>query len=242
MKTYQVSLRERRSAAENTPLLVFDKPAGFDFQAGQFVILQIPSPAFTDERGDKRPLSIASAPSDDFLEFSWRKSPSAFKRSAECLAVGDPVLLTGPCGPMHLPPEETPAVFFAGGIGITPVRSMLREEAARGSRRPVSLFYSNRDRQSAPFLSEMEELCAKLKGELISVFTDDGTDPRLIDAEFIARNLSSQNRKNAWFFLSGTAGFVEAMRRALLSLSIEEKRIFSDSFGSPPAAEKGTCS
>ena len=94
-----------------------------------------------------------------------RLRDTAFKQTLAELEVGDEVEVEEPKGSFLLP-EDTSAsyVFVAGGIGITVFRSMLRYIADEGLPYDVTLVYSNRDRESSPFLDELEELEARIEG------------------------------------------------------------------------------
>ncbi len=237
MSEYKIKLLQKYQAADNTPVLVCDKPENFDFNAGQFVILEILSPAYSDDRGSSRPLSIASSPTEDVLEFSFRRGVSAFKRSADELKGGETLSIKGPFGHMKLPEDpQTPAVFLAGGIGITPIRSMLKQEYLEKSPRQTILFYSNHTPCDAPFFEEINKLCDGPNRRVVHTMTD-APDWRgqtgFIDAAMIARNVSDQILSEAQFYISGTDGFVTAMRQILLSLNIDPSRINCDNFGSP---------
>jgi ferredoxin-NADP reductase len=121
----------------------FDKPAGFSFRAGQFIELALIDPAETDALGTARALSIASAPQDDGLMFATRIRDSAFKRALATMTPGSVVRIEGPFGDLVLPNNpRRPIVLLAGGIGITPFRSIAVRAA--GEKLPTRSFSSTR--------------------------------------------------------------------------------------------------
>jgi len=90
--------------------------------------------------------------------FATRMRDTAFKRVLRSLPLGAELQLQGPFGVMTLDKAESrPAVLLAGGIGITPFRSMIVEASKEKWQRPLWLFYSNRRQEDAPFLSELKE-------------------------------------------------------------------------------------
>jgi ferredoxin-NADP reductase len=156
--TYKVRLTNKTALAEGTTAFYFEKPAGFQFQPGQSVDLTLIDPPETDAEGNRRAFSIASAPYEEELMFATRMRDTAFKRVLRTLPLGAELHLEGPFGVMTLDKAEPrPAVFLAGGIGITPFRSMIVEAAKQKWQRPLWLFYSNRRQEDAPFLRELRE-------------------------------------------------------------------------------------
>jgi ferredoxin-NADP reductase len=137
----------------------FEKPIDFQFTPGQFADLTLIDPPENDAEGNTRTFSIASAPHEEGLMFATRMRDTAFKRVLRTLPIEAKLQLEGPFGMMTLDKEESrPAVLLAGGIGITPFRSMILEAAQRKWARPLWLFYSNRRPEDAPFLDELAEV------------------------------------------------------------------------------------
>lgn len=137
---YSITLIERRLVAEGTMAFYFDKPPQFVFTPGQFVDLTLPQPSETDAEGNTRALSIASAPQESTLMVATRLRDTAFKRELQRMPLGSIVRMEGPFGQFVLHPDQTrPAVFLAGGIGITPFRSMVVQAALQRSPHPMVL-------------------------------------------------------------------------------------------------------
>lgn len=159
MRTSLVKLVDRREVAERTLAFRFEKPVGFTFKAGQFVTLTLVDPPETDAEGNARTFSIASAPEEDQLLVATRTRDSAFKRMAGRMPVGTEVRIEGPYGNLTLHPDAgRPAVFLAGGIGVTPFRSLLVHAARARLPHRLVLFYANRRPEDAAFLDELETL------------------------------------------------------------------------------------
>jgi ferredoxin-NADP reductase len=151
-------LKGRSSLCTGTTCLSFEKPDGFAFKPGQFANFTIDSAIATDAGGNTRTLSIASAPHEKELMVAMRMRDTGFKRAAEALPIGATFLLEGPYGNLVLHRDITrPAVFMAGGIGITPFRSMIWHAKEVGSAHTISLFYSIRRIEEAAFLRELQE-------------------------------------------------------------------------------------
>jgi ferredoxin-NADP reductase len=159
MRSSLVKLLERIEVAERTLAFRFEKPVAFTFQAGQYINLTLVDPPETDAEGNVRTFSIASAPEEDFVLVATRMRDSAFKRIAGRISVGTEVRLEGPYGNLTLHPDAgRPAVFLAGGIGITPFRSLLVHAARARLPHRLVLFYANRRPEDAAFLDELQTL------------------------------------------------------------------------------------
>src|SRR5688572_21480433 len=152
----------------------FSKPAGFAFKAGQAVTLSLIDPP-AEANSAQRIFSLVSAPFEDGLTVATRmREGSAYKRALEALPLGATLKLKGPRGLMTLHEDRSrAAVFIAGGIGITPFMSMLRQAAQERLAQPLFLLYSNRRPQDAPFLAELQDL-ARRNGSfrLLATMTD----------------------------------------------------------------------
>ena len=134
------------------------KPEGFDFNAGQSIDLTLIDPPETDAEGDKRAYSLCSAPYEPELQVAMRMRDTAFKRVLKSLPAGTELRLDGPFGTMVMHEDVTrPAVFLAGGIGVTPFRSMVLDALHRNVPHTMYLFYSNRRPEDTAFLSELSE-------------------------------------------------------------------------------------
>src|SRR5947209_11551649 len=98
-----------------------------------------------DNRGAERAFTIASSPSEPLVRITTRVSSqsSSFKSALMGLAPGALIEAHGPYGTFLLHDDPRPAVFIAGGIGITPFRSILGDVFARGNRPDITLLYSS---------------------------------------------------------------------------------------------------
>src|SRR5215472_1967123 len=125
---HTAKLNCREQVAEGTMAFHFDKPNGFEFRAGQAIDVTLLDPPETDAEGDIRTFSIASPPFEERLMIATRMRDTAFKRALKSLPLGTAVKIDGPSGSLTLHKNSSkPAIFLAGGIGITPFLSILRQ-------------------------------------------------------------------------------------------------------------------
>ncbi|HXV09550.1 MAG TPA: FAD-dependent oxidoreductase [Burkholderiales bacterium] len=159
MTVHDVRLTRRETVAEGTMAFYFSRPPAFPHQAGQSLLMTLVDPPETDGEGDARTFTIASAPHDPELMIATRMRDTAFKRALKAAPIGTTVRIDGPNGEMVLHDDASrPAVFLAGGIGITPFLSMARHAAHKRLPHPLYLFYSNRRPEDAAFLAELQDL------------------------------------------------------------------------------------
>ena len=230
-------LRRREEVAERTMAFYFDKPAGFQFKAGQSVDLTLIDPPESDSEGNTRTFSIASAPQDSELMVATRMRDSAFKRVLALLPIGSPMQVDGPMGSFTLHQNAAkPAVFLTGGIGITPFLSMARQAVAEKLPRSLYLFYSNRRPEDAAFLEDIQNLAdASSTFHFIPTMTKMARSSQawhgptgFIDREMLVGQLS--NLHGPIYYLAGPPGMVAAMRQMLSSAGVDEDDIRTEEF------------
>ena len=222
--------------AEGTRGFRFAKPEGFAFRAGQAVNVTLLEPPETDGKGNSRTFSLVTAPHEPTIAIATRMRDTAFKRVLGSLAPGTPVKVRGPMGTFTLPDDPArPAVFLAGGIGITPFVSMLRHEAKAGSARPRLLVYSNRRPEDAPFLDELQALAGG-PFRLVATMTEMERSARawtgeraMVDAAFLARHLPGGG-PTAVHYLAGPPAMVAALRALLKDSGVADADIRTDEF------------
>lgn len=154
-----LKLTGRWPVAERTLEFRLDKPAGMTFKAGQFMDLTLIDPPETDAEGNTRGFSINSAPDEPELVFATRLRDTAFKRVLATMPLGTEIKVDGPFGDFTLHDDvRRPSVLLAGGIGITPFRSIARWAAHDRLPHTMLLFHANRRPEDAPFLDELAGL------------------------------------------------------------------------------------
>ena len=231
--SYMTSLIGKEDVARGTVAIHLKKPEGFAFKAGQAVYVTLPALKEGDDKGRVRTFSIVSAPDDSNLAIAMKLTDSALKRSLSSLPVGSAVEIEGPYGDLPLPDDAArPTVFLAGGIGITPFRSMIRDATRHARTRDLYLFYSNRRAEDAAFLSELEQTARENPSfRLIATMTD-AADWRG-EHGFITRQMIERyvgDVASAVFYLAGPPAMVAAMITLLRKAGVQSKRIRSEEF------------
>jgi ferredoxin-NADP reductase len=198
MADQKSKLIRREEVAEGTIAFHFEKPSGFAFKAGQSADVTLIDPPDTDAEGNTRTFSIASPPFENELVFTTRMRDTAFKRSLKKLPLTTEVKIGSAAGSftLHRNPAKSD-VFLAGGIGITPFLSIVRQ--ANHDRLPheLSLFYSNRRPEDAAFLAALQTLETNPNFHLICTMTEMSKSKKewkgetvLINKEMLSRHLA----------------------------------------------------
>jgi len=227
MARHEVTLAGREEVAEGTTAFRFEKPAGFEFKAGQsanFVLIEPPA----EPNSARRTFSLASAPYENQLVVASRmREGSHFKRALKALPAGAKLKLVGPLGNMTL--HEDPAraaVFIAGGIGITPFRSMLLQADHDGLEHRLYLAYSNRQREHAAFLDELQALERRNpRFRLLAPMTD---AEGMLDEEKLRR--FSGDAISPVYYLAGPPAMVRAMKAILARNGVAPDDVRSEEF------------
>src|ERR1700675_4847178 len=150
MAEYQMTLMDRQRIARDTMAYLFDtNGVPYEFRAGQHADF-----VFGSEGDNSRTFSLASSPLDkEPIMVAMRMRKTAFKSALKAAAIGTKFIVSRPRGSFTLHKDITrPAVFLAGGIGISPIRSILRCAIQERLRHKLYLFYSNREADDAAFI------------------------------------------------------------------------------------------
>lgn len=235
MASYTIKLLKKEIIANETMAFHWEKPDGFEFRAGQFGDFTLIDPSETDEEGNTRAFSFVYAPSENELVTATRLRDSAFKRVLKDLPEGSEVKFDAPHGNFTLhKTESTPAVFLIGGIGITPIRSMITEATYQKTSHDMTLLFSNKTPEDAPFQSDLKELAEKNPNfNLVPVMTETDSDEWSgesghIDAEMLKRHVSDIS--TPIYYLAGPAGMVQAMHKMLVEAGANEDNIRAEEF------------
>ena len=235
--TFESRLMARELVADRTMSFSFEKPAGWDFRAGQFIDITLLDPPETDAEGNTRGFSISSAPSEGTITITTRLRDTAFKRVLQSMPLGTAVKIEGPFGDLRLHHADRPAVVLTGGIGITPFRSIL-VHAIRTDGLPyrVYVFYGNRRPEDAAFLEEIAEL-AEREPNLVFVPTmsDLSGSERPwegerghIDASMVGRHVDDPGAPI--YYLTGPPAMVAGLRSMLVASGVDEDDIRTEEF------------
>lgn len=237
MPVFNAKLNKKEEVANGTIAFYFEKPESFKYQAGQHINVTLIDPPETDDEGTTRIFSLASAPYEKDLMVATRIRETAFKKIFKNIVPGNEVEVYGPSGNFILHKDGSrPAVFLAGGIGITPFFSMIKQGLNDKLAQKFFLFYSNRKPEDAAFLEGLKELEKENKKfKLIATMTEmdklDSSwkgDLGYIDEKMLKKYISSL--KSPIYYIAGPPPMTMAMQKMLESAGIEAESIHYENF------------
>lgn len=206
-----------------------------NFSAGQFGDFTLADPPHTDAKGNTRSFSFASSPRSEHILIATRMRDSAFKQSLRTVPIGTGVDLMGPMGSFTLHKDTSrPAVFLTGGIGITPVRSIVEHATQERLAHKLYVFYSNKTRALTAFLEDFQGW-SRENSNLVFIPTLDGERPEdwpfelgVIDEQMLRRHVSDLQRPI--YYVVGPPPMVAAMQALLEKIGVDELQIRTEDF------------
>jgi ferredoxin-NADP reductase len=230
----KATIKEKREVAKGTLMVTFELESDeVDWTPGEYFWVELLDPPYDDEKGARRHITVVTSPTEGVLGLATRIRDSAFKKSLVEMREGSAVDVEQPKGSFVLPEDTSQRyAFVAGGIGITPFRSMLRYIADKDLDYDITLVYSNRDVESTAFLDELKELESVVpRCRVIFTMTDDPSwegDTRMLDAE-VLRDLLG-DLESFHFMIAGPPPMAKSVEGSLLEAGLSEDQVQSDSF------------
>ena len=227
-----VTLDHTEPVADHITSFHFKPERSLQQTAGQFIELSISHPN-PDKRGIKHWFTLSSSPTEDLpaitTKFPADGQTSTFKQALQALNPGDQVMMSDPMGDFVLPKDKSiPLVFIAGGIGVTPFRSIIKWLLDSGEKRDISLLYA---------AGSLPEVAFR------DLFKEYGVEPVIVlskpDAAWKGQSgyLSAEkilevapDKPNQLYFLSGPEPMVEALVKDLEAAGVDKRRLVGDYF------------
>ncbi len=232
-----LKLNRIETVADQTFDFVFDTDQQAKFTAGQYCEWTLPHEK-PDMRGNRRYFTLASSPTEKEVRMGvkYYPKPSSFKQELQTMKSGDVMIASQVSGDFVLPVDQSKKlVFIAGGIGVTPFRSMIKFMTDAGQKRDVVLMYSNKTEQEIAYrdvfaeaekayglktiytLSDKAALSANWKGKI-----------GMIDEAMIRETIP--DFADRMFYLSGPHGMVVAFEALLYKIGVPRRHIKTDYF------------
>lgn len=223
MEKQIVKILQTESVTHNVRRFKLERPSGVTFVPGQAADVSINKPKWVEE---KRPFTFTGLTHWDHLEFTIKIYPDHHGVTGELvrLKAGDELVIHDVFGAIHYIDE---GVFIAGGAGVTPFISILRTLAHEKRLGNNILLFSNNTVADIILKDEFE---AMLGPGFINTLTEKpapGYDNRMIDAAYLKDKI---NDLSVYFYICGPDPMVEAVKKALLSLGVEETKIVIEQF------------
>ncbi|WP_071796129.1 2Fe-2S iron-sulfur cluster-binding protein [Natronohydrobacter thiooxidans] len=218
--------------------LSFEDSAPLAFSAGQYARLSFAG-------APTRDYSMASQPGDSILEFHIRRVPggATSERVANCLEIGDQVMVEGPLGSSYLRHRHTgPMLLVAGGSGMAPMKSIAETALEHGFAQPIRFYFGVREARDLYLVDHFSELCTRHPNlsfiPVLSQTTDDDQHRTGLVTEAIAADLGDLSGWKA--YVAGPPAMTDAAASMLRARGLAADDLHVDVFFTPeetPEAE-----
>lgn len=228
----KVTFNHFQDEAQNIRTFYFKPEKSVHYTAGQYTELHIPHKN-TDDRGDKRWFTLSSSPTDEFLTITTKYTgdgkSSSFKKTLFSLKPGTELDAADPMGDFVLPKIiQTPLIFVAGGIGVTPFHSIFEWLAATNEERPIKMLYGVRKEDEIVFQDTFNK--AGIEPTIIVSEPSDawGGERGRITAELVLG--LEQPTDDTLVYVSGPEPMVQALAKDLHLAGLNKNQIVTDEF------------
>lgn len=230
-RPYRIAAVRQERGDTTTLVMQPDGHDGFRFEPGQFGWLTVWGSPFKIT-GHPFSFSSSAAATDGQVEMSIRKLGD-FTRTIPDLPVGKRIYLDGPYGAFTIGNPADMHVLIAGGIGITPMISMIRTLADRGDTRPVILLYGNKDWDSISFREELDALQTRLDLTVVHVLSHAGDDWHgergYINGDVLQRHLPAPYAAHE-YFICGAPPMMDAIEKSLEAIGVPMSKYHSERY------------
>jgi ferredoxin-NADP reductase len=227
-----ITLLDRKEICRATWEFALSKPDGLNFKPGQHINIKLPHLLHEDPKGPRRTFSLTSAPHESNWLIATRMTGSGFKKTLLDLPLGTELEFLGPMGTMTADEKARGLVFLAGGIGITPFRSITLDLLHRSSSVKTVLFYANRDQMSSAYHSLFSGLATD-RFHYVPTLSEEA-DPswsgerRMLGLDLLQSYLPDLQQPT--YYLCGPPALVTDLIQLLQTGGVHKESIVSESF------------
>jgi len=229
-------LKEKVSVAADTYDFVFEMNQPFSFEPGQYLEWTMPHKT-PDDRGNRRYFTIASSPTEKEVRMGVKFYPSSssLKRALGSMNLGDTIVASQRAGDFTLPKNKhQKLVLIAGGIGITPFRSMMKYMVDKKEMRPVTLIYSNKTLGDIAYTNVIDQ-AVTLGMKAVYTLTDTESLKEVWRGQkgFINEAMIREevpDFRERMFYISGPRAMVTATKEVLKKMGVKQSQIKIDFF------------
>ncbi len=209
--------------------LWFKPSEKFDYIAGQFIEMYLPN-IEPDERGNKHWFTLSSSPTEKMISITTRffdERRSNFKQALSDLKPGDSLNISEPMGDFVLPKDKNrPLLFVAGGIGLTPMRSMVKWLTDTSEKRDITMLYAAGRPEEFVFTDLFNDYGVKLTRIIKEPTPGWNGATGLLTPELILEQSSAESL----IYISGPEPMTEALVEGLQKHGIHDRRLVTDYF------------
>ncbi len=232
-----LKLKKVRKVANNTYNFEFASNRKINFRPGQYLEWTVPDDG-ADSRGNRRYFTIASSPTekDIIIGVKFYPKPSSFKKRLIALRPGEEIIASQRAGDFTLPKnKKKKLVFVAGGIGVTPFRSMIQYLLDKKEKRDIVIMYANNTADDVAYADVLDRARDELGIRTVYVLTDLQNIPASwkgrrgrINPEMVLEEIPDLDERT--FYVSGSHSMVSGFENALKNIGVSDSRVKKDFF------------
>src|SRR5258708_14855683 len=222
-----LSLKKKIKLTPDTYQFTFNLDKNFKFKAGQYLEWTL-GQKYPDARGTRRYFTIASSPTekDIILRIKFYENSSSYKREMLKMETGNTITAGNLAGDFTMPSDlNKKLVFIAGGIGVTPYRSMIKYLIDANEKRDVIFIYSEKNVNEMVYKDIFDEAKEKLGIKVVYFETDKNGH---MTSELFKKEV--EDYKERTFYISGSHGMVTAFEETLKEMDMPTSQIKIDYF------------
>lgn len=216
----RLRLVKKQIEAKDTVSFFFSSSEKFTWQAGQYAYITL---------GEiTKQFTIASSPTEEFVQVTTRiRQDSKFKQNLDKIEIGQEIEARGPFGSFVLEKNTINNIFLAGGIGITPFRSMIKYNVDKKLNIPMFLIYSNSDSEFV-FKKELDQW--QKANKFVKIYYHDSSESGHLDMTKLSSLLKAYSLEHIAFWSVGPPAFVNSMEDILEGLNIPQDQTKTEKF------------
>jgi ferredoxin-NADP reductase len=234
----KLRLIKKSTEAKDIKSFFFEPEKEINYKPGQFMYFTLAQLKFADSRGATRMFTISSSPTEGrTIRFTTKiRKKSGFKKTLNSLKIGDEISGEGPDGTFILDENEKGGhILIAGGIGITPFRSMIKYSMDKNLKEHLHLMYSNKTLANVAFRSQLEKWASNsnyFKLDMTITKSKDKNNWNHLIGRFTQTTIEkvAERYKNPKFWLCGPPAMVDAFEKLLNNLKTPSSQVRSEKF------------
>jgi ferredoxin-NADP reductase len=223
MEQHLVHIRSIAKLTHDVLCVVTEKPPAYRFLPGQATDVSVNKPGWKDE---KRPFTFTCLPDQDYLEFTIKTYPSHNGVTNQLLQLekGDTLILYEPFGDIAYKGE---GLFIAGGAGVTPFISILRQLRKTNEVANNKLVFANKTREDIILKEEFNQLLGENFINILSDEAVEGYANGFITEDFLSQHIDHLKK---YIYVCGPPPMMDAVEKILANLQVDTKNIIKEAF------------
>jgi len=221
-------VKKIKRETSDTFSLVLTAPKDFSFKAGQFCFLRLSK----NKLYARHPFTMSSSPKEADICFTV-KNTGRFTKTALNLRVGAEVIIDGPFGIFTLKDDDKDCVFIAGGVGITPFFSIIKDNLSKTKKRNMLLIYGSKTKEDIIFKEKLDNIKEKWFRKIYVLSHETPSASGEYERGYVNKDLINKyvaNIKNSSYYICGPEAMKTSVKKALFGLGVKKQDIIIEDF------------